>query len=57
MEKTVFVAVANHCADADTSSHVIGVYASKAAAEEAGVKAYENGGFYSWHIEEHELCS
>ena len=55
--KTVFVVVANHCADSDTSSSVIGVYSSKAAAEEAGIKAYENGGFYSWKIEEHELCS
>lgn len=55
--KTLFIVLANNCADVDTSTHVIGVYSSKAAAEEAGIKAYENGGFYSWKIEEHELCS
>lgn len=55
--KTLFVVLANHCADVDTSSYVIGVYLDKAHAVEAGRNAWEEGGFFSWKIEEHELCS
>lgn len=54
MTKTVFITVGNHFMEYDTSSHVIGVYSSKALAIRAGMKAE---GIVSYYVEESDLDS
>lgn len=53
----IFIAIANHYSDVDTSSHVIGVFSTKALAIRAAVKAWREDAFFGWHIKESQLDS
>lgn len=52
----VFILIQISYAEVESPRHVLGVYASKEAAEKAGTEFFSKGGFYAWDIEEWDVA-